>query len=261
MTGNDEIIFAGEYKDFRLGVRFSLSGAQPQDVAKALVHVSEKIEPFAFRFSGIDTAAIEKYASPQGKGIAAAAAFLEGTPPAELRATLMKMAPKPELYPAAESYFLNRLLARTGVPFKVSTEGAPEGEDEKPGDFIGFIGKYGQWVAIKKLGLEKVQDYEVSGILSGINHTVVNKAFDLSGAGKDDALVARVAGGKRKTFGNIAAALRELGGSLGGGPGDAYAVCKALETMGCKPYASPEMLTEAYPDIKPPKVKGRKPKG
>ncbi|MEW6722587.1 MAG: DUF2666 family protein [Candidatus Micrarchaeota archaeon] len=251
----DEIIFTGGYKDFRLGVRFPVSGKKPGEVAAILAFISESIEPYAFRFSGIDTAGIEKLAAPGGRGIAGAAAFLESIPPNELRARIMQLAPKPELYPAAESYFLNRLLSKAGVPFKVAPS-ASKPEEEKVEDVIGFIGKYGQWVAIKKLGLEKVQDYEVSGILAGINNTIVNKAFEFAGMESQTGEST-----KRKTFGNLAQALRELEGKLSGGPEDACAVCKALEAVGYKPYASPEMLTEAYPDIKPPKVRGRKPKG
>lgn len=261
MTGNDEIIFTGEHRDFRLGVRFDLSGKTPGEAAAALAYVSAAIEPHAFRFSGIDAAAIDKLAAPSGSGLGAVRAFFESNPSGALRGKLLACVPEPALYPAAESCLINRLLAKAGVPFKVAPSPSVKPGDEKIGDFIGFIGKYGQWMAIKKLGLEKVQDYEVSGILAGINHTAVNKAFDFSGVEKNDALVAEVAAGKRKSFGNMVQCLGGLEGKLTGGAGDAYVVCKALEALGCKPYASPEMLTEAHPDIKPPRTRGRKPKG
>ena len=82
MTGNDEIIFTGEYKGFRLGVRFDLSGKEPKDVAAALAYISEAIEPFAFKFSGIDVAAVEKLAAVNGKGIPAVIKLLEDKKPA-----------------------------------------------------------------------------------------------------------------------------------------------------------------------------------
>ncbi|MEW6036307.1 MAG: DUF2666 family protein [Candidatus Micrarchaeota archaeon] len=254
MDGQDEIIFTGAYKDFRLGIRFDLSGKTPADAAGALGYVSEMIEPYAFKFSGIDMAAIEKLAEPKGNGPGAVAAFFDGIAPGELRAKLLATLPKPGLIPAAESYLLNRLLAKAGVQFKTPPSESLKPVEEETGDFIGFIGKYGQWVAIKKLGLEKVQDYEVSGILSGINHTIVNKAFDFAGAktGADGG----AEGGKRKSFGNLAEAMRGMDAGTG-----AFSLCRRLEKIGYKPYASPEMLTEAYPDIKPPKVRGRKPKG
>ncbi len=258
MDGDDEIIFTGKYKDFRLGVRFDLSGKEPAEAASALAYISERIEPDAFAFSGIDVRKISALAKPEGRGLGAVCGFLESMPPSAMRASLLGAVPKPELLPAAESCLLNQLLTKAGVAFKAMPGPTPAPADEEIGDFIGFIGKFRSWVAIKKLGLGKVQDYEVSGILSGINHTIVNKAFEFAGARKDDAAVGSATAGKRRTFGNIALALREIEKLEGSGP---YVVCKTLEAVGYKPYASPEMLTDAYPDIKPPKVKGRKPKG
>ncbi len=255
MEGGDEIIFTGAYKDFSLGVKFDLSGKGPAEAAAALAYISAKIEPHAFRFSGIDVGAIEKLAAPKGLGVGGVTAFLENIPPSELRAKLLEAVPKPELYPAAESYLVNQLLTKAGVPFKIAPSYLKPTE-EKIEDFIGFVGKYNQWISIKKLGLENVQDYEVSGILSGINYTAVNKAFDLAGVKTDVSQVPEVP--KRKSFGNLGQSLHELEGRLGGSTDDAYSICKRLEKLGYKPYASPDMLTQAYPDIKPPKVKGRR---
>jgi hypothetical protein len=191
----------------------------------------------------------------------AAYGFLEAKGPGGVKEALLKAVPNPLLLPAADSYFFSRLLASAGVQYKVAAPPSCKPEGEKIEDFVGFVGKFGSWIAIKKLGLENAQDYEVSGILAGINHTAVNKAFDFAGVKKDDALVASAAGGKRRSYGNVALALKEIEPKLSGSAGDAYVVCKALETLGYKPYASPEMLSNAHPDIKPPKVKGRKPKG
>jgi hypothetical protein len=259
MYGKDGIVFTGKHRDFCLGVSFDLQGKGPADAAAALGYVSEKIEPHAYRFSGINTGAIEKLAAEAGKGVAGAAAFFEGIPPGELRQKLLAAVPKPELYPAAESYLLNRVLAAAGVRFKVPPQPGMKPADEEISDFIGFMGKYGEWVAVKKLGMESVQDYEVSGILSGINNTIVNKAFDFAGwrSGAGNAAGAT----KRKSFGNLAQSLHGLEGAVTGAPDDAFRACLKLGEAGFKPYASPEMLTEAYPDIKPPKSRGRKPKG
>ncbi|MFN7990897.1 MAG: DUF2666 family protein [Candidatus Micrarchaeia archaeon] len=257
MSGNDEIIFTGEYKDFKLNVRFDLSGKEPKDVATILSFLSMSIEPHSYRFAGLDMKMIDSIAAVSGKGLTAAAGAIESTGPSALRESLAKACPVQKLLPAAESLYLSRVLEKAGVEYKVPVHQSPNGAAEEGGGFIGFIGKYGNWIAIKKLGLENVKDYEVSGILAGVNHTVVNKAFDLSGIEKNDALVESVVKGKRRTFGNLAACLRDLEQR----PANAYTVCKVVESLGYKPYASPEMLTEAYPDIKPPKVRGRKPKG
>ncbi len=261
MQAKDEIIFTGAYKDFSLGLRFGLSGRKPDEVAAALSYVSQSIEPHAFRFSGLKAEKIDAFVRPSGNGLEAACNFLESLTPGAIKEALAKALPEPALMPVAETYFFGRLLGRCGIPFKADSAAAPKPEKEEIGDFIGFIGKYGEWIAIKKLGLENVQDYEVSAILAGINHTAVNKGFDFSQAGKDDPLASSAASGKRKSFGNAALSLRALAPKLRGGANDAYAVCKTLEAVGYKPYASPEMLSDAHPDIKPPKVRGRKPKG
>ncbi len=262
MIGGDEMIFSGSYKDFKLGIRFDLAGKQPVDVAHALAHISSEIEPHAFRFSGIDTKSVDDFVTIKGKGISSVCNFLESNSSQWTKMIKKNLSESdPKLLPVAESYFFNRMLEKAGVPFKASPESSLEPENEEIGDHIAFIGKYKDWMAIKKLGLEDVKDYEVSGMLSGINHTVVNKAFDFAGVKKDDATVESIAKGKRKSYGNVLLGLQQLEPKLSGGPDDAYLVCKVLETLGYRPYASPGMLTDAHPDIKPPKVRGRKPKG
>jgi hypothetical protein len=261
MDGRDEIIFTGAYKDFKLGLRYDLSGASERDVGALLAHLSERIEPYAFRFSGIDTVKIDAVIDVSKAGIGPVCEFLEGMGPGAIKEALGKALPDPKLMPAAESYLINRLLSKALVAFKTRSSEPVKGNDEKIGDFIGLIGKHGKWVAIKKLGMENVADYEVSAILSGINHTIVNKSFDFAGIIKDDASVESAVKGKRRSLGNIASALRGIQPKLDGTEGDAYRICKTLEALGYKPYASPEMLTNAHPDIKPPKMKGRKAKG
>lgn len=258
----DEVIFSGAYNDFKLGVRFDLNGVEEKDVAYALDFISSHIEPYAFRFSGIDVAKIERFASPKGKGLQAVCAFLTEIPAGMIKKNLADALPKQELMSAAESYLFNQLLTKAGVAFRIGNlNSSLKPSEEKPEDVIAFIAKYKDWVSVKKLGLENVQDYEVSGILSGINHTVVTKIFDFAGVNKDEALADSIAKAKRKSYGNLLGALRELEPKLTGEPEDAFVVLKVFEKLGYKPYASPEMLTDAHPDIKPPKVKGRKPKG
>jgi len=263
MEGKDEIIFTGAHKDFRLGISFDLNGASTQDVVYVLDYISSRIEPHAFSFSGIDMKKIEAFAKPTQKGLAGVCAFLDDTTPGAIKEALMKALPQPELMPVAESYLVNQLLKKAGVAFTVPGNGSNlKPAEEKPGDVIAFMAKYKDWIAIKKLGSEEAKDYEVSGILAGINHTIVNKSFDFAGAKKDESLVSSAAGGKRKSYGNLSNALSEIESKLAGSAADnAWVVARVCETLGYRPYASPQMLTEAYPDIKPPKTRGRKPKG
>lgn len=257
MFGGDEVIFTGEYKGFKLGIGFDLRGKEPKEVAQVLAYVSSKIEQPAFEFSGIDTKKIDGMVKLKGTGLSAIVNFIETSN--KLRDELGKCVTNPKLICVAECYLFNRLLTQAGMQFKIMPTTPPKPSDEKIEDFIGFMGKYKEWVSIKKLGLEKVQDYEVSGILSGVNHSIVNKAFDFAGVNKNDVLVDSVVKGKRKSYNNLAATLKELEPKLTKGPEDVYLICKVFENLGYKPYASPGMLTEAYPNIKPPKVKGRRP--
>jgi len=261
MDGNDEIIFSGEYKDFRFGARFALGGRTPDEAVSALCQINAAVEPHAFRFAGVDVKKVDAIARTK-QGLQGVCAFLREMKPRALQAELAGTVPGKELLPAAESCLLNRLLANAGLSFMPKATATLKPEAEQPGDHIAFIAKYGNWVAIKKLGLEKVQDYEVSAVLAGINNTIVNKSFDFAGA-KDDATVQQALAGKgRRSYGNLRAALESLLPKFTGTTnGDAYVLAKVMGGTGYKPYASPEMLTEAHPDIKPPKVKGRKPKG
>lgn len=259
MIGGDEIIFSGGYKGFRLGVRYDISGKTPSEVAGVLHSISSQIEGQAYALSGIDTRKVDEIAIPDGKGIAAVYGFLEARS-SEWNKTIKGSLKDPKLMTVANSYLMNRLLSAAGVPFKAAVGSGIEPQKEDIGDTIAFIGKCGKWIAVKKLGLENVKDYEVSGILSGINHTAVNKGFDFAGMCGGDDIIGEVTMRKRKSHSNMAQALRELEPKLGG-RNDPYLVCKTCEKIGFTPYASPGMLTDAYPDIKPPKVKGRKPKG
>ncbi|MBN1169402.1 DUF2666 family protein [Candidatus Micrarchaeota archaeon] len=247
MYGSDEIVFTGKYKDFSLGVHYDLSKAAEKDVAGILTEISEGIEPFAYAFSGINTEEICQQAKVSGSGIEAVAKAVEQSDFGKW----VKQKYAKEMRPVAESYYFNRLLANAGVKIRPETQNAIKPTKEDFGGTIAFVGKYKDWIAIKKLGLENVKDYEVSGILAGINFTIVNKSLAFAGFEGDASSITK---GKRKSYGAAVECLREIENP------EPHIVCRVLEELGFRPYASSHMLTDAYPDIKPPKVKGRKPK-
>jgi hypothetical protein len=255
MFGGDEIVFTGKYKGLNLGVRYDVSGKSEKEVSASLVDISNAIEPHAYGLSGIDTEAIDKFVNFSGKGISGICDYL-GSKASEWNKWAKANLEKKELMPVADSYLFNKLLKEAGVKFKADGCSTIKAESEEITDVIAFIGRYKGWMAIKKLGLDKVKDYEVSGILSGINFTIVNKGFAFAGM-EDETLAASISKGKRKSYGNAVECLEQVK-SEGGSP---YLVCKVLENLSYRPYASSHMLTDAYPDIKPPKVRGRKPKG
>lgn len=241
----EEIFLVGAYKDFRSEVLWDVHGATPQDIAAILVRLSDEIEPYAYRFSGIDTALIDAQVNVE-EGLPAVCDFLKKI----RRDSLLPAARgKSTMMPIAESYLLNRVLTQARVAFKpVLSTGLLPGK-ESPADQIVFIGNCKGWFAAKKMTVDpKTEDWEASGILAGINYTIVNKSFEFAGLKEGE-----TAGG-RKSLGNLIAALALVDAS------NAYAVCKTCENFGYPPYATPTMLTDEYPGIKPPKVKGRKPK-
>lgn len=241
----EEVILVGEYKDFISDRHYYVGNASAQDIAGILVQLSDLIEPFIYRFSGIETAKIDSVLNV-GQGLASVCEFIRSfkrdmlLPAAQNKSTML---------PIAESYFIGQLLKRAGVAFKPAAAASIRPQAEKPGDVIAFIGNCKGWFAVKKLSVDaKTHDWEVAGILSGINNTIVAKAFDFAGIKTD------VRSMGRKSLGNLADALSAIEEK------NPYVVCRTCENFGYKPYASPEMLAEEYPDIKPPRMKGRKPK-
>ncbi len=256
MFGGEEIIFTGAYKGLNLGIKYDVSGKDEKEVSAVLTDISNNIEPHAFALSGIDVKAIDGFVDFKGKGISGVCDYLNNKS-SEWNKWAKANVERKELMPVAESYLFNKLLHEAGIAFKTDGKSPIKPEKEEIGDVIAFVGRYKSWMAIKKLGLDNVKDYEVSGILAGINFTVVNKGFDFAGIEKDDDKVKAITKGKRKSYKNAIMCLEDVK-SEGENP---YLVAKVLEAINYRPYASSHMLTSAYPDIKPPKVKGRKPKG
>lgn len=242
----EEIILLGQYKGFRSDKHFYVDKASEEDIVGVLVQLSDDIEPYVYQFSGIDRKKIDAM-TKVGKGLSSVVKFLENIKRDDLLPAAQN---KKTMMPIAESYLLNRTLKQAGVAFKPKASTSIKPETEKPEDQIMFVGNCKGWFAVKKLTMNaKTQDWEVAGILSGINHTIVNKAFQFSNAS------CSTGAGGRKSLGNLIKALGRVDEN------NPYAIAKACESVGYKPYAAPDMLTNEYPDIKPPKVKGRKPKG
>ena len=252
MIGDDEIIFSGKYKELNYNVRYGLKGAGEKEVAGALCEVIKTIGPFAYQFSEIDYKKVEEIAAKAGKDLKTIAKYIKEN---SVRKQLEGTVKEPKLVTASESYFFNRVLANAGIDLLPDVNCSIKPETEKVEGQVVFVGKYEKWMAIKKLALEGAVDWEVSGILSGINQTAVNKAFEFAGETEEIKLPK-----KRKSFSAAADLLEniELGTDK---TKNAYIVVKSLEKLGYAPYANPAMLKPAHPEIKIPKPKGRMPKG
>ncbi len=259
----DEIIFSASYKNWVFSERFDLSNASEQDVAYALAHIREHIENEAFCRSGVDCEGIEA-AIPEGNGMHDLIKVLESRKPWEWKEFLLKFAGKEELLPVAEAKLVCALLKKNGISAKIESSMIksllkPQKQELFEGQ-VAFIGRYKDWMAIKKLGVdETTRDYEISGILSAINTTLVGKSFDFLHPDRSVESIAEAATrGKRKSFINLSQALRQVEPSLAGDRIRASYLLKCVfEKLGFAPYANVEVLTAAYPDLKVPKPRGR----
>jgi len=258
MFGDDEIVFSGKYKDFDFSARFDLGKAEEKDVAAALLHVSEKIEEPAYRFSGLDLKKVDEVAK-KCTSIEEIISYLDANP---IRKMLEPSVRDKKLMPAAESCFFNLMFKKSGIRLRPEIPLKLKPEKIKEEGRIAFIGKYKSWTSIKKLSLKEVdEDWEISGILSGINHSIVNKALEFSCKNYADVEEkAKVAAkGKRKSIAAAAEALESIKGEINGECGPVL-LTKTLEELKYYTYITPFVLVDAYPDLKPPKPRGRMPK-
>lgn len=262
----EELIFEMDYKGETHGIKFNLESASEQDVAHAISHVLPLVNAQAFHFSGINTKAIDEFAS--SLSVPTASEALKGTSASAIRAALESAAKEnPLLFPAAESYFYSALLGKYALPSLPSQEmfqGKLHMEKTHPKGKVALLAKFKSWIAIKKMGIVPgVQDYEVSAALCAINETLVKKAFDFAQID----LVAlgthakKLASGKRKSYQNVGEVLSMLPEKGKKDIENAYLLFAVLRELKVSPYAQREMLMKAHPDVKIPKPRGRVAKG
>ncbi|MBU0586747.1 DUF2666 domain-containing protein [Candidatus Micrarchaeota archaeon] len=263
----DEMIFSGRYKDWNHSVIFNLSNASEKDVACALAQLHEVIDSSAFCHAGINCAMIENLAK-EGNGIQDAAKFFESRKPGEWKSALLKTVDNEALLPVAESKLVCAAFTKNKVRATIScsmidSSIKPSKSEELEGQ-IALIARYKNWIAIKKMSVDSTtKDYEVAGILAAINATIVKKAFDFCKPNKEmEKIAAEATKGKRKSFQNLADALRTVASNIGKNQiDDAYLVKCVSENLKFIPYANVDSLITAHPDLKMAKPRGRVAKG
>lgn len=142
-------------------------------------------------------------------------------------------------------------------------------------DSILFSAKWGNWIVIKKMAIDRdTRPAEVAGILAGIETTVNRKAFEFAGikTAPIDELAAQLTKGKRRGWGTVA----EIFGKLSSADlksrlapacpegillpiAEAYLLKRVLENIGMNPTLDLEELQYAYPQLKIQKPRGRLP--
>lgn len=262
----EELVFEMDYKGEKHGVRFNLESASEQDVAHAISHVLPFVNEQAFHFSGIKKKPVEDFVHSLSAPNASEA--LKNTPASAIRAAIdSAVGEKPELFPAAESYFYFVLFKKYSLHALVAQEffqGKLHMETTHPVARVALLAKFKSWIAIKKMGIVPgVQDYEVSATLCAINETLVKKAFDFSQLDLValDTHAKKLVAGKRKSYQNVGEAIATLPEKGRKHIENAYLLFAVLREMNVSHYSQREMLMKAHPDVKIPKPRGRVAKG
>jgi len=166
--------------------------------------------------------------------------------------------PTPKHKQIAESYLLNQLFRKYNIPYKIipseidAAELSPSKEDMNESRIV-FIGHYKNWMVVKKLSVDKAEDWEMSGIFSSINFTCVNASFKFMGVREPDMK-------KRKHKWDTVIDVLNESEKIKDRSERVLFISRNLENANYSPYLQPRILVKAYPDIKPPKPRGRLPK-
>ncbi|HUC39140.1 MAG TPA: DUF2666 family protein [Candidatus Acidoferrum sp.] len=147
-------------------------------------------------------------------------------------------------------------------------------EDE---DYVDFMAKYKDWISIKRLGIKpNTKPEEIVFHLAGIRNTIDMKSFPMLGikTAPLDAEAARAAGGKKKKFKDLGAAVSELESSsakhaveqaVGGAKELAplawiYLLGKVISTLDYDASINQKTMSKIFPDLKIKKPLGRQKK-
>ncbi|MGC8537645.1 MAG: DUF2666 family protein [Candidatus Micrarchaeia archaeon] len=149
--------------------------------------------------------------------------------------------------------------------------------DDEPSEYVDFMVKYKDWVAIKRLGIrDQTRPEEIVFHLAGIRNSIDGKAFNILGidTGKLNSLASSIAQGKRGGYSSLGDALKELDkrevkAQVEAACSDAklakiagiYLLNRVMLNMGFDSSINQEMLSKIYPDLKvklPPGARKKK---
>ncbi|MEM0438019.1 MAG: hypothetical protein QXU54_01835 [Candidatus Micrarchaeia archaeon] len=154
--------------------------------------------------------------------------------------------------PLCESIMFEELIKRFHGP--VVPPRAAQGGRPIAGKIF-FVSDDKGWIAVKKMSvLPETTAREAAAFLLGIKASVWGKYYALQFGSGHAAQGERIAKGKRKGLPALRQAYAESGGDMG-------AFLAAAELIGYSPVPSPDVLKKAFPEIKLPGIRGRKPKG
>lgn len=254
----DELIFYTPLPEIKEAFHYDLGDASDMQVGYLLSKISDMVEHVGYAFSGINLKPIDSYITSKAKQYMDIISFIEKNA-SSINTVIKEACPEKEHKTIAESYFINRVLTYFGIPFKVlpahfsNVKMPKEVHDIKIDDQIVFILHYNKMIAVKKLTVPKAERWEISAILASINFTAVNNTFKL--LSKREPKVKKY----RHSLTYVAEVIKESF-NIQDNVEKALFISRSLEQMNYSPYLQPMVLVKAYPDVKPPKPRGRLPK-
>ncbi|MEM3227915.1 MAG: DUF2666 family protein [Candidatus Micrarchaeaceae archaeon] len=140
---------------------------------------------------------------------------------------------------------------------------------EEPKEYIDFMARYKDWIAIKRIGIrDGTKPEEVSLYLSSVKNTIEPKLYNFLGIdfGAVENLARELTKGMRKGYNSLAQLLPKLDSkdvkeALAGAckNPDTLPIAKAclfgrvLDNLGLEAFASPETILKVFPELKIPK--------
>ena len=149
--------------------------------------------------------------------------------------------------------------------------------DDEPSEYVDFMVKYKDWVAIKRLGIrDQTRPEEIVFHLAGIRNSIDGKAFKILGIDTEklDSLASSISQGRKGNYSVLGDALKELDkkevkAQIEGACKDnklakiagIYLLNRIMLNLGFDSSINQDMLSKVYPDLKvklPPGAKRKK---
>ena len=149
--------------------------------------------------------------------------------------------------------------------------------DDEPSEYVDFMVKYKDWIAIKRLGIrDQTRPEEIVFHLAGIRNSIDGKAFKILGIDTEklDSLASSISQGRKGNYSVLGDALKELDkkevkSQVEGACNDSklakiagiYLLNRIMLNLGFDSSINQDMLSKIYPDLKvklPPGAKKKK---
>lgn len=140
---------------------------------------------------------------------------------------------------------------------------------DEPEEYIDFMAKYKDWIAIRRLGIRPdTKPEEIVHHMAGIRATIENKAYSFLGIKLNllDEYAGRLTSGVRKSYSSLGKVVESLGSSEAKGVlenscdnkelvpiAEIYLLGKAITNLGFDASINQSVMAKVFPDLKMPK--------